>query len=151
MIDLPFLAPGSAPSTSPLADAEGIRDLSALGKLEVRGADVDALDVAGSEVVRISPRRALVLCDPGRRREVARELPGVVFDLTAAWAGFEVDGEVLMRRLTDLDLDALPAVGKVATVQAVVSRNGDRFRLLVPRELAGSVAAIVAEEQESLA
>jgi hypothetical protein len=135
VIDLPFLSP---------------RALSAGGKLEVRGADVAALAVGHAEVIRISPCRALVLCDPARRQEVAQSLPGFVVDVTAAWAALEVDGERLMRRLTDLDLEALPAVGKVATVQAVVSRDGDRFRVLVPTELSESVAELVAEERASL-
>ena len=32
-----------------------------------------------------------------------------VYDMTAALAALEVEGEDLMRRLTELDLDALPA------------------------------------------
>ena len=34
-----------------------------------------------------------------------------VYDMTAALAALEVEGEDLMRRLTELDLDALPAIG----------------------------------------
>jgi hypothetical protein len=149
VIELPFISPGAAPAVSPLAREHGIRDLSLLGKLEVRGTDVDALEV-DAEVIRIAPRRALVVCESERRDELARALPGLVVDMTAAYAGIEVAGEQLMRRLTDLDLTALPAAGKVATVQTFVSRNGDRFRLFFAREVAESVVAIVRREQEGL-
>jgi hypothetical protein len=150
VIDLPFISPGEAPARSPLAGAPGIRDLSMLGKLEVRGADVSTIDV-DAQMIRLTATRALVVCADDRRDELARSLPGVVVDMTAAYAGIELEGEALMRRLTDLDLGAMPAVGKVATVQAFVFRHGDRFQLFFPRELGESVVAIVTAEQEGLA
>jgi hypothetical protein len=150
VIDLPFLSPGPAPSRSPLAGEHGVRDLSPLGKLEVRGTDVDSIAV-DADVIRIAPRRALVVCEPGRRDEVGRSLRGFVVDVTAAYAGIEVEGEALMRRLTDLDLSSLPAAGRVASVQAFVTRDGGRFRLFFAREQAESVVEIVRREQEHLA
>jgi hypothetical protein len=150
VIDLPFISPGEAPAASPLAREHGIVDLSLLGKLEVRGVDIDTLKV-DAEVIRVAPRRALVVCEDERRDELARSLPGLVIDMTAAYAGIEVEGEDLMRRLTDLDLDHMPVVGKVATVQTFVSRDGERFRLFFPRELAESVVAIVNDAQAGLA
>lgn len=149
MIDLPFLSPGEAPSASPLAREHGVRDLSHLGKLEVRGTDVGEISI-DAQLIRIAPNRALVICEDEQRDELARSLPGVVVDMTAAYAGFEVEGEALMRRLTDLDLTSLPAAAKVATVQAFVTRDGNRFQLFVARELAESVVAIVRREQDGL-
>jgi hypothetical protein len=159
--ELAFLSPDRAVTgggfeprfTSPVARALAgdtrVRDLSGLGKIEVRG-DVDALDV-DAEVVRITPRRALVLCPYERCTEVRARLAGSVIDLTAALAGLELEGERAMRRLTDLDLEALPAVGKVAEVPAVVLRDGDRFRIFVPQELGHSVAEVVLDTLDGLA
>ena len=42
--------------------------------------------------------------------------------MSAALAGIAVEGEQLMRRLTDLDLAALPAAGKLAGVAGVRRR-----------------------------
>jgi hypothetical protein len=76
-----------------------------------------------------------------------------VYDATAALAGLEVEGARLMRRLTELDLDALPAVGAVARgTPAVIERlDGERFRLFVPQELARYVAEVVNDLAEGLA
>jgi hypothetical protein len=138
---------------SPLARAlhgdARVRDLSLLGKLEVRG-DVDALAV-DAEVVRITPRRALVICPLERCADVRARLQGLVVDMTGALAGLELEGEQAMRRLTDLDLDALPAVGKVAEVPAVVLRDGDRFRIFFPQELGHHVAEVVLDALDGLA
>ena len=124
MTELHFLSPDRARSedlfaprfASPLArvlaGTTSVRDLSQLGKIEVRG-DLDAIDV-GAEVVRITPRRALVLCPYEQCAELRARLPGLVIDMTGALAGLELEGERAMRRLTDLDLEALPAAGKVA-------------------------------------
>jgi hypothetical protein len=65
-----------------------------------------------------------------------------VYDISSGLAALELEGEDLMRRLTELDLDALPAVGPVARgVRALIERrDGERFRLFVPRELGHFVA-----------
>jgi hypothetical protein len=159
--ELAFLSPDRAVASagfeprlaSPLARALAgdtrVRDLSLVGKLEVRG-DVDALDI-DAEVVRITPRRALVLCEYERCAELRAKLAGAVVDLTGALAGLELEGERVMRRLTDLDLDALPAAGKVAEVPALVLRDGDRFRIFVPQELGHYVAEVVLDTLDGLA
>jgi hypothetical protein len=131
----------ASPLARALSGAPNVRDLSRLGKIEVRG-DADAIDV-DAEVVRLSPRRTLVLCEPGRCAELRARLPGLVVDMTGALAGLELRGEEAMRRLTDLDLDALPAQGKVAGAPAVVLRDGDRFRIFCPQELGHYVAEAV--------
>ena len=162
MTELAFLSPDRAHSedlfdprfASPLARVLGgttaVRDLSRLGKIEVR-ADVGAIDV-DAEVVRITPRRALVLCPYERCAELRARLPGTVIDMTGALAGLGLEGERAIRRLTDLDLDleALPAVGKVAEVPALVLRDGSRFRIFFPQEFAHYVGEVVLDVLEGV-
>jgi hypothetical protein len=67
--------------------------------------------------------------------------------MTAALAALEVEGEALMRRLTELDLDSLPAVGSIlrGTPAVIERRGGDRFRLFVPQELGQFVAETIVD------
>src|SRR5262249_37517520 len=156
---LSFLSPeaaqadGFAPhAASPLARAlagSEILDLSLRGKLEVRGA-VDEIDV-DAEVIPITPERALVVRGPGRAHAPRHRLRGVVVEVTAGLAGIEVEGERLIRRITDLAPDRLPAAGKVADVPAVVTRRDDRFRIYFPQEFGDSVVATVRDAQAGLA
>jgi hypothetical protein len=148
--ELEFLSPDRAGSEavwrSPLERAlheapATVRDVSRTGKLEVRGA-VDTLEGA----IRITDRRALVLCDYGDLAVTREQLRStfLVLDVTAALAGLELVGEAVLRRLTDLDLDDLPAVGPVAGVQAYVLREGDdRFQIFFPQEYGDYVAEVV--------
>lgn len=135
------------------ADPRAVRDLSPLGKVEVRG-DLDRVELEpGEELVRLGPRRALVLRDGStatlRERLRARGLR--VYDATAGYAGLQVEGERLMRRLTELDLDALPAVGRVADVQTVVVRDeGESFRLFVSQDLGHYLAEVVLDHVRGL-
>jgi sarcosine oxidase gamma subunit len=106
--------------------------------LELRGGVPD-----GS--IPIGPDRALVV------GEVAANLDRYrVYDMSAALVALEVEGAELMRRLTELDLDALPAIGAVARgTTAVIERlERERFRLLVPQELAQYVAEFIAHAAE---
>ena len=160
MTELAFLRPDQARSgggfeprfASPLArvlaGSEAVRDLSSLGKIEVRG-DIDAIEV-DAEVVRITPHRALVLCDYERCAEVRAQLPGTVIDMTGALAGLELNGRQAMQRLTDLDLSTLPCVGKVAEVPAVVTGTGARFQIFFPQEYAQYVGEVVLDTLEGL-
>jgi hypothetical protein len=152
MSELAFISIGAAAIASPLdralAGAQGLGDLSLLGKLEVRGlVDRPAL---GSELIAITPSRALVVCEPGDTAVLRDSLPGVVIDVTSALAGVELESPELMRRLTDLDLAALPAAGKFAGVPAVVSLSDAGFRIFFPQEFGDSVVAIVRDAQEGL-
>ena len=160
---LAFVSPGEARAedgfaprqASPLARAldgsHGLRDLSYLGKIEVRGGAMNDFP-ADVEVVRITPNRALLLCEPERCAEVLASASGFAIDLTGALAGVELEGATLMRRLTDLDLSRLPAVGKVAGVTAIVTSPGDeRYRLFFAQEYGHSVVAAVRDLQEGLA
>jgi hypothetical protein len=162
MSELAFLSPGEARAeggfaprvASPLAraleGARGIRDLSLAGKLEVRGPSVEWLD-ADLDVVRITPSRALIVCAPEECVELRRSLPGLVIDVTGALAGIALESADLMRRLTDLDLAALPAAGKVADVPALVSETEGSFRIFFPQEYGHSVVEAVRDLQEGLA
>jgi hypothetical protein len=162
MSSLAFLSPaaarvgeGFAPrEASPLAraldGATGIRDLSLLGKLEVRGAAVG--DVGPDvDVVPITPTRTLVVGPPERCAELRAALPGFVVDVSAALAGIALEGETLMHRLTDLDLATLPAAGKVAGVAAVVAADDGGFRIFFPQEYGHSVVEAVRDLQAGLA
>jgi hypothetical protein len=152
MTRLAFLSPHEADvaPASPLAHlrSSAFTDVSALGKLEVRGG-------VPNGAIPIGVDRGLVVVDGDPRAERDRlTAEGYrVYDLTSALAGLEVEGERLMRRLTELDLDALPAVGSVARgTPAIIERVGpERFRLFVPQELAQYVAEVVDDQAEGLA
>jgi sarcosine oxidase gamma subunit len=129
-----------------------IADLSLTGKLDVRG-DLDSFDAKGVELVTITPERGLVLCDFTKTASVRATLADrfLVVDLSGALAGLQLRGEALMRRLTDLDLDSLPAVGAVAHVQAYVLRDdAETFRLFFPQEYGHYLAEIVVDAAEGL-
>jgi sarcosine oxidase gamma subunit len=161
--ELSFLSPDRAEPdvrlVSPLSRAlDGkplVRDVSALGKLELRG-DLGAVAPGpGEELVPIAPGRALLVTDgsPADARARLRAAGVRVVDLSAGLAALEVDGTALMRRLTDLDLDALPASGAVARgVAALVERRGDEtFRIYVQQELGHYVAQVALDAAEGLA
>jgi hypothetical protein len=165
--NLEFMSPGLARTEndfepvqrSPLeralrAGPPGLRDLSLSGKLDVRGG-VDGLELGGhAEVVRITSERTLVLCPPEDVELHVRQLRArarSVVDVTSALAGIQVTGERLLRRLTDLDLDALPAVGAVARVPATVLREGDEFRIYFPQEYADYLVEAVLDTAAGLA
>jgi sarcosine oxidase gamma subunit len=154
----PDLATAEAVWHSPLERAlahspAGIEDLSRTGLLDVRG-ELDGLNAGDAEIVRLTPERALVLCpfeESGRLRAQLAGARRLVVDLSAGWAGLRVQGEPLLRRLTDLDLDELPAAGIVAHVHALVVRDeGDAFRLYFPQEYGHSVAEVVLDAAEGL-
>ncbi len=167
MSELEFLSPDRArpeagfepiyrsPLERALRDAPaGVRDLSRSGKLEVRG-DLDGAGMpGGAEVVRLTPHRALVLCRPEELHSLGAELRerfDSVVDLTGALAGLQVQGEQLLRRLTDLDLAALPAAGEVARVRAIVLRDGEDFQLFFPQEYGTYVVEVVLDALRGLA
>jgi hypothetical protein len=150
---LDFLSPGACvPETlaSTLARAlaeapESVRDLSADGKVELRG-DLTVLELTEvEELVRLTPRRGLLLTDdPLGAVERARESGLRAYDMTGGLAGLAFEGETLFRRLTDLDPAALPTAGGFARVSAVLVRDdGERFCAYFPQELGHYVAEVV--------
>jgi sarcosine oxidase gamma subunit len=157
--DLAFLSPRRASAEaawrSPLERAlreapPGISDLSLTGKIEIRG-DLPR-SVKGAELVRITPNRGLVLCDFTKTIELLEKLSQeyVATDVSGTLAGLLVRGEALMRRITDLDLDALPAAGSVSHVQAVVTRDGDSFAIWFAQEYSDYLAEVVIDAHEGL-
>jgi sarcosine oxidase gamma subunit len=139
---LDFMSPVAAVAVSPLHHVDGVVDVSHLGKLEVRGG-------VPAGAIPIGPDRALVVVEGDARAERERLLAEGyrVYDMTAALAALEIEGEALLRRLTELDLDALPAVGSIlrGTPAVIERRGGDRFRLFVPQELGQFVAETVVD------
>lgn len=130
-----WLVPVSLPDEEQWLQAVGVADLSHLSKLEVRPAP-DTLD--GGILYRISPRRALVLCEPRELDAIRSRLgDGLVVDVTAglgivALAGPEA-GTVL-RRLTHLH--HFPSGGEVAHVTAHVLEQGSAYWIVVAQEYA---------------
>jgi hypothetical protein len=158
--ELAFLSPGRAsveavwrsPLERALRDApREIADLSETGKIEIRG-DLDTFGEKDVELVRITPTRGLVFCDFTRTADLCQELSPqfLVIDVSGTLAGLQVEGEALMRRITDLNLDALPAVGSISHVQAVVLRDGDSFRFFFGQEYSDYLAEVVIDAHEGL-
>jgi sarcosine oxidase gamma subunit len=160
--ELAFLSPDRvapevrlvSPLSRALAGGGPVRDVSALGKLEVRG-DLAAVALeAGEELVPIAPGKALLVTQgsPASARTRLRAAGLRVYDLSAGLAALELDGAQLMRRLTDLDLDSLPAAGAVARgVAALVERRGEAtFRVFVQQELGHYVAQVALDAAEGL-
>jgi hypothetical protein len=156
---LAFLSPGRASADavwrSPLERAlhgapPEIADLSLTGKIEIRG-DLPK-SVKGAELIRITPTRGLVLCDFTKTVELLEKLSQdyVAVDVSATLAGLSVRGEQVMRRITDLDLDSLPAAGALAHIQAVVTRDGDSFALWFGQEYSDYLAEVVIDAWEGL-
>ena len=163
MTHLDFLSPDLAsaealwrsPLERALAHAPArIEDLSRTAVLDVRG-ELNGLDAGNAEVVRLTPERAIVLCpfeETERLRARLAHARRLVVDVSAGWAGLRVESEALMHRLTDLDLEALPAMGPLAHVQALVVRDdGGSFRLYFLQEYGHSVAEAVIDAAEGLA
>jgi hypothetical protein len=136
------MSPVAEHAVSPLRSVVGVTDVSHLGKLEVRGGVPEG-------AIEIGLGRALVVVDGDPRAEQERlTAEGYrVYDMTAALAALEVEGEQLMHRLTELDLSALPAVGSIlrGTPALIERRGGERFRLYVPQELGQFVAETIVD------
>ncbi|MFO7573479.1 MAG: hypothetical protein R6W48_12895 [Gaiellaceae bacterium] len=156
MSALDFLSPSRAEPevlASPLAralagvDPALVEDLSADGKVEIRG-DVGRVEAHdGEELIHLSPHRSFLLTngDPLEAVERLRSAGLLAYDVTGGYAGFAIRGVGLMRRLTDLDLERLPAAGPLfLRVPAILLREeGDRFRVYVAQELGHDVVVAV--------
>jgi hypothetical protein len=160
---LDFLSPSRCqPGTtaSPLrraldgADPGVVTDLWLDGKVEIRG-EVELVEpLPGEQLVRLTPRRGYLFTsdDPADVVARLREVGVFAYDATGALAGIAIEGEQLMRRLTDLDLDELPAAGPLLSrVPAIFIRDeGERFRVYVPQELSHDVGMAVLDMARGL-
>ena len=155
MSTLDFLSPDGCDSGVALGGPLGafadpaVAELDGIGKLEVRG-DLSAVRAAAREqLLPLGPERALLVVDgpPAVARRRLAKAGLRVYDLSAALTALEFEGRDLLRRLTELEPDQLPATGAIArgTPALVEHRDGDRFRLYVARELARYVAEVVAD------
>jgi sarcosine oxidase gamma subunit len=101
-------------------------------------------------------RRALTPAPEGIRdvSALVGEEEAAALGPAAGLAGIELEGpqvETLLRRLTDLRLDALPAVGAVAQVRALVAPAGTgRYRLWFAQEYSDYLAEVVIDAAEGL-
>jgi hypothetical protein len=98
------------------------------------------------------------------RSPVRRSFPDGIRDVSAqagdtlgppaGVAGLELEGPKaaqLLARLTELDLDTLPAVGAVAEVRMLIERPAaTRFRLWFGQELADYVGEVVVDTAEGV-
>ena len=102
-----------------------IRDVTHLYRVEEAEAHIDIdLDGAFGVVPPTDRGRSVV----ARLREGAPAVTDAVTDMSAAWAGLEIQGQGasrVMRRLTELDLGDLPKVGLLAHVRALIGRPED--------------------------
>jgi sarcosine oxidase gamma subunit len=117
-----------------------VADVSQIGKVELRGAD--AGDVAnGDTVLRLTPRRTLVLCAPGATAERLGALGPAALDVTCVYAAVRIGGGPLVRdlfrRVSALDIrsrsfpDGAAMMGSIARCPGiVVNEGGDRFLLM---------------------
>ena len=129
-----------------------IRDVSHLGKLELRG------DLNGLEgVISITPSRGLLVCDAKETKAVHAKLAKKldVLDVTGALAGLEISGpgaETVMRRITAHDLDDLPAAAPVSHVgPCVITREGpESFRIFFPQEYGHYLWEVAVDAAEPL-
>jgi hypothetical protein len=154
-VSLAFLSPASCAQgtvTSPLrralegADPGRVRDLSLEGIVELRG-NLDAVVAApGEELLRLSSRRGFLFtaADPAEVVERLRAGGTLAYDATAAYAGVAIADAQVLRRLTDLDLDAIPTAGPFAHVTALFRRGADGWiNVYVHQELGHYVAEAV--------
>lgn len=149
MSRLAFLAPaaGAVSPIAAVADGVVVTDATGIRVLELRGPRNDLAVPAGATLLALTPERALLIGGEGEAPAGVRS-----YDVTAAWAAFEVEGEALLRRLTELDLAHLPAAGAIlrGTSAVIERRGGERFRILVAQELGEYVVETVLDLAEGL-
>lgn len=122
--------------------------MSLEGVVEIRGDLELVAPSATEELVRLSPRRGYLFTD-NDPADVAERLRGdgvLAYDATGALAGMAIASEQVMRRLTDLDLDAVPTAGPFAHVTAILRRGaGGSYLVYVQQELGHYVAEAVVD------
>lgn len=160
MSRLAFLSPANADAgvevVSPLRHAlgAGIEDVSQLGKLELRG-PLEGVQVgAGEQLLELRAGLGLLVLDGSPAEALARLEGSAVraYDMTAALAAFEFEGEDALRRLTELDPATFPTAGAIARGTRAIfdDRGGGRYRVFVAQELGHYVAEVVLDTLRGL-
>jgi hypothetical protein len=112
-----------------------------------------SVDFATADPGHPAWRSPVRLALPEGIRDVSAEA-GDTLGPAAGVAGIELESEKaaqLLTRLTELDLEALPAVGSIAEVRMLLERPAaGRFRLWFGRELTDYVAEVVLDTAEGL-
>lgn len=121
----------------------------ATGVVELRG-NVTAF--AEGRVLQLTPRRAVVLCDDAPALVARARAQGLrAYDLTAAYAELRIEGEPLLRRLTEVPVDAPTAAPVAGGVPALIFPLGDgAYDVYVPQELGQYVREVVDDLQAGL-
>ena len=106
--------------------------------------------------LRLTPRRAVVLCDDAPALVARARAAGLrAYDVTAALAEIRVDGDAVLRRLTEVEVDAPTAAPVARGVSALIFPRsisaGGGYDLYVPQELARYVREVVADLSVGLA
>jgi hypothetical protein len=153
MSRLAFLSPANADAgvavVSPLRHAlgPGIDDVSQLGKVELRGPLERVQPGAGEQLLELRSGLGLLVVDGSPAAPLARlEGSGVrAYDMTAALAAFEFEGDDALRRLTELDPATFPTAGAIARGTRAIfdDRGGGRYRVFVAQELGHYVVEVV--------
>ncbi len=111
-----------------------IRDVTHAYRIDERHGDVERRD--GAHAARLPSARSFVATRRDGAAAESAPVQGAV-DLSAGFAALEIEGpgaSQVMRRLTDLDLDRLPAVGAVAQVRTFVFRHAPEGYLIFFRQ-----------------
>ncbi|MGZ8782798.1 MAG: hypothetical protein ACXWZB_04805 [Gaiellaceae bacterium] len=121
-----------------------------VGKVELRG---DVASFEAERIARLTPRRAIVLCPDAPALVARARAAGLrAYDVSGALTAIPVESDALLRRLTEVEVDAPTAAPVAGDVTALIFPLGDeRYELYVPRELAEYVADVVADLREGLA
>ena len=123
---------------------------SAIGKVELRG---DVTSFEAERIVRLTPRRAVALCADAPAFIARARAAGLrAYDLTGALTAIPIESEALLRRLTEVVVDAPTAAPVAGDVPALIFPLGDgHYELYVPQELGHHVALVVLDLQAGLA